>query len=293
MEILIVDDDSMNRTILREYLEAAGYMVDESIDGEDCWMRLLDAPDRFHAVLLDLKLPRTSGMDVLRRIKNHPWMKPMPVIIQTGDANVETVRTGLREGAYYYLVKPFDRQMLLSVVRTAAADYEAYRQMRGRVAEAHDGLAKMVEGTFEFRNLDEARMLGAQLAHTCSDPGRVVIGLTELLINAIEHGNLEIGYVGKSELLMQGEWENEVARRLAQKKFADRVASISYRRESDSLYFLIEDQGPGFDWVPYLEVTPERVFDAHGRGIAIARTVSFDQLQYLGSGNRLQAVVKV
>ena len=53
----------------------------------------------------------------------------------------------------------------------------------------------------------------------------------------------------------------------------------------------IIDQGPGFDWGGYLEFSPERVFDLHGRGIAMSRSVSFDSLEYRGTGNTVVTTV--
>ena len=47
----------------------------------------------------------------------------------------------------------------------------------------------------------------------------------------------------------------------------------------------ITDQGNGFDWQTYMEFNPERVFDLHGRGIAMSKAISFDSLEYLGKGN--------
>ena len=53
----------------------------------------------------------------------------------------------------------------------------------------------------------------------------------------------------------------------------------------------IIDQGPGFDWAGYLEFSPDRVFDLHGRGIAMSRSMSFDSLEYLGTGNTVVTTV--
>ena len=50
---------------------------------------------------------------------------------------------------------------------------------------------------------------------------------------------------------------------------------------------------PGFDWKAYLEFSAERVFDLHGRGIAMSKAVSFDSLEYQGNGNTVVALVKL
>jgi hypothetical protein len=57
--------------------------------------------------------------------------------------------------------------------------------------------------------------------------------------------------------------------------------------------FDIADQGDGFDWQKYLEISPERAFDPHGRGVAMSRMMSFDTLEYIGSGNRVIATKKL
>ena len=55
----------------------------------------------------------------------------------------------------------------------------------------------------------------------------------------------------------------------------------------------IADQGPGFDWQMYVDFRPERVFDLHGRGIAMSRAMSFDSLEYLGNGSRVVTMVRL
>ena len=54
---------------------------------------------------------------------------------------------------------------------------------------------------------------------------------------------------------------------------------------------LISDQGDGFDWQPYLDIDLSRIFDTHGRGIAMARGLSFDQVEFLGKGNQVRVTV--
>jgi len=63
-------------------------------------------------------------------------------------------------------------------------------------------------------------------------------------------------------------------------------------RGKGELTFVIRDQGAGFDWQGYLEMSPERAFDTHGRGIAMSRMISFDNLEYRGRGNEVKAVIR-
>jgi anti-sigma regulatory factor (Ser/Thr protein kinase) len=71
------------------------------------------------------------------------------------------------------------------------------------------------------------------------------------------------------------------------------VLSIEFSRGNDEITFIINDQGNGFDWEQYMEISPHRVFDSYGRGIAMANLISFDQIEYLGTGNKVCVTVKL
>ncbi len=85
--------------------------------------------------------------------------------------------------------------------------------------------------------------------------------------------------------------EHVIAKRLADPLYASRVVTAHFARHSDRLTLHIADQGNGFEWRKYLDFDPERAFDTHGRGIAMANKVSFDQIEYCGNGNRVLAVL--
>ncbi|MBF0530659.1 MAG: ATP-binding protein, partial [Deltaproteobacteria bacterium] len=122
----------------------------------------------------------------------------------------------------------------------------------------------------------------------CPDPGRTVTGLQELLINAVEHGNLGITYAEKTKLVIEGTWITEVKRRLSMDCYRQRSAVVEFERHPTELVLTIRDEGFGFDYQCYLNFDPERVLDPNGRGIALARMVSFDELEYQGMGNTVQ-----
>jgi hypothetical protein len=61
----------------------------------------------------------------------------------------------------------------------------------------------------------------------------------------------------------------------------------------DAIVVHIIDEGNGFDWRKYLELSPDRITDPHGRGIATSRMMSFDSLEYLGVGNEVRCTVKL
>jgi CheY-like chemotaxis protein len=291
--VLIVDDEPFNVEILLEYLEDTGYSLHTAEDGQEAWEKLEADPGLYDVVILDRMMPRMNGMQVLERIKQHPELQSVPVILQTALAAQDEILEGLQAGAYYYLTKPFDEAMLRSVMSTAVDDRMRYR----RALEDSDLVGRtfglMREGIFEFQSLNSARDLSTVLANACPDPRRVVIGLTELLVNAVEHGNLGITYDEKGRLREQDRWEDEVNARLADADNAEKQVVVRFVQEDDCIRVRIEDQGGGFDWQKYTEMDPARAFDSHGRGIAMSKMVSFDSLNYLGCGNQVEVTVNL
>jgi len=291
--VLVVDDQAIDRKLLTYHLQPEGYAVEVAEDGMEAWEILSADPDRFCVVLLDRTMPRMDGMEVLARIKADERLRTLPVIMQTALSRREEMLEGIRAGAYYYLTKPYDAEMLRSVVRTAIEDYRRYRDLQAEVRKGTDTLRLMREAIFAFRTVEQAHDLGMLLANTCPNPTATVVGLTELLVNAIEHGNLGITYEDKTRLSSAAEWTREVERRLALPENAAKQAVVSFERTDDRIRFLIRDQGAGFDWQRYLHVDPQRAFDTHGRGIAMANRLSFSQLEYRGCGNEVVGTIQL
>jgi len=291
--VLVVDDEPVNIDILLEYLEDTGYRTESAADGLAAWQMLEADPGRYDVVILDRMMPGLNGLEVLSRIKEHPVLQSVPVILQTAMTAKQEVVEGLQAGAYYYLTKPFDEDMLLSVLSTAVDDRMRYRRALAGSDVAARTFGLMREGSFTFKSLRSARDLATVLANACPDPRRVVIGLTELLVNAVEHGNLEISYAEKGQLQDREQWEIEVERRLADVRYASREVVVRYCREPDKVRVVIRDEGQGFDWQQYLDMDPARAFDTHGRGIAMSRMISFDAVEYRGNGNEVEVTVSI
>ncbi|MEO5366758.1 MAG: response regulator [Magnetococcus sp. WYHC-3] len=291
--ILVVDDEPMNRELLGEYLEEAGYVFDMAESGEQAWELVSRQPWRYRAVLLDRMMPGIDGIEVLHRMKGEPALSMVPVILQTAKVSREDILEGVRAGAHYYLTKPFSKEMLQAVVRVAVTKFDSFCSLRRELEHTAGSMALLEEAVFRFQSLEQARNLAALLSHVCPDPGRVLMGLSELLINAVEHGNLGITYGEKSQLNRDGLWQEEIARRLALPQYRDRWARVKLTRDGAFLVFRVEDCGQGFDWKNYMEIAPERAFDLHGRGIALARMISFDGLHFIGAGNVAEACVRL
>ena len=113
MRILLIEDDELLRATLAADLERAGYAVDTAAAGEHG--ELLGATEHYSAVVLDLGLPRLSGLDVLRR-----WRAggvDVPVIVLTARDRWHERVEGLKAGADDYVGKPFHFEELLARIR--------------------------------------------------------------------------------------------------------------------------------------------------------------------------------
>lgn len=287
----MVDDEPLNIEIICEHLEGLAIDLETAADGVAAWNMLDADPEGFDAVLLDRMMPGMSGIEVLERIRADQRLRHLPVILQTAAAGREQVLEGLRSGAYYYLTKPFERDMLLSVVRGALEQSARRQDLLIDIVASKAAMEGLQQACFEFRTPAQVRAIAALLAKVAPVPEMAVIGLSELMLNAVEHGNLEISYEEKSALLQEGRWEQEIAARLADPRRGSRRAQVSVTRKADEIVFEIEDEGAGFDWSRFLELSAERAFDSHGRGISMARSLSFSALQYQGCGNRVRAVI--
>ncbi len=291
--VLVVEDNEYDRALLQVHLREDEFAADYASDGVEAWALLEERADRYDLVLLDKTMPRMNGLELLGRMKRDPRCRTIPVILQTACVGREEMIEGIRAGAYYYLSKPYDAEVLMSVVRTAATDAREIRELQKRVKRGLHVLSLLSEARFAIRTLDEARDLAGVLANACPDPESAVVGLTELLVNAVEHGNLGITYEEKSFLRNCHEWEAEVLRRLDLRENADKKVDVHFQRNGEEIHFHIRDQGNGFEWKRYLEIDPRRAFDTHGRGILLARHFSFSALEYRGRGNEVTATVSL
>lgn len=288
-ELLIIEDDPLDVAIINEFLKDGGYRLSFADDGIQGWDLLDQAPAQFDLVILDRLVPRLDGLDLLARIARDRRFAALPVIMQTSANAPEEVAEGLAAGAWYYLGKPYQAESLQRIVAGALDDRNNRLEVARLQAEIDDIWSLFREGRFRFRTPAQAQLLAARLGTLCAQASQVALGLSELMLNAVEHGNLGITYAEKGQLLESGDLSQEIDRRLAAPGQQERWAEISVRREAAKVRFRITDQGPGFDWSNFLDISTDRIFDSHGRGIAMARHLAFIDLCYEGTGNVVNA----
>lgn len=115
-KILIADDEASIRRTLRDILEFEKYVIIEAVDGQDCLDQLAkNAP--IDAILLDIKMPKMDGMEVLDRLQE--LAPDVPVIMVSGHANLDTAVEAVKRGAFDFISKPPDLNRLLITLRNA------------------------------------------------------------------------------------------------------------------------------------------------------------------------------
>ena len=113
--VLIVDDSSSLRTVVRMALTRAGYEVLEASDGLEGLARL-DEGQRVHLVVSDVNMPRMDGISFLRQLKQHARHRFTPVIMLTTEGQDSKKEEGRSAGAKAWIVKPFNPPQLLDAV---------------------------------------------------------------------------------------------------------------------------------------------------------------------------------
>jgi len=116
LSIFFVEDDPDLTALLMRLLEREGFAVASAANREQVLARLRATPMP-DLVILDVMLPDVNGFDVLQRMKAHPALKAVPVIMLTADARRESVTRGLLAGADGYLTKPFESAALVAGIR--------------------------------------------------------------------------------------------------------------------------------------------------------------------------------
>ncbi|MBK7462957.1 MAG: response regulator [Betaproteobacteria bacterium] len=292
--ILAVDDEALNLEILLEYFaDECALSLDTADGGEAAWALLQNPENDYKAILLDRMMPGLDGIGLLKRIKGDARLAGIPVIMQTAANSAAQIREGLETGAYYYLTKPYRRDNLLAIVQAALIDAEARDALRLQLHSHINSLQFLKQAEFSIRTVDEASQLASFIARACPNAEMVVMGISELLINAIEHGNLGLSYAEKSSLKRDDCWRPEIDRRAALATNIEKEVKLQFQRDERSITLRVIDQGNGFDWQSFLEIEPERAFDPNGRGIALARLLSFSTLIYEGGGNTAVATISL
>jgi DNA-binding NtrC family response regulator len=182
--LLLVEDKSELRAMMRKALERAGYAVDEAPDGAAAIQKV--RARRYLLVITDLKMPGASGLDVLRETKQAD--AATPVLLLTAYGSVEEAVAAMKDGAFDFLQKPVDLDHLKLLVQRAARQQELLREnllLREEYA-ARYGFPRIVGEHPSIREVSQQIQKVAATDSTCLLLGESGTG-KELFALAIHH----------------------------------------------------------------------------------------------------------
>ncbi|MCP4220408.1 MAG: response regulator, partial [bacterium] len=256
--VLVVDDQEYSIKIILGFLKDTTYNFHTARDGNEAWKILTESPNIYSAVLLDRLMPGLDGLGVLENMKAHQDLKQEPVIFQTSLTEEHEIIEGINAGAYHYLAKPLKKKILKAVVKSAVSDYEHHNTLSRQAREMEDAITFMESGRFSFRTLAEGHKLSTLIGGIFGESDQAIVGLWELIANAVEHGNLGITYDEKSKLNEDEQLEAEIERRFLLPEYANKKVTFEIEQTGDEIRFTIQDQGKGFDWESYMDFSPDR-----------------------------------
>jgi FixJ family two-component response regulator/anti-sigma regulatory factor (Ser/Thr protein kinase) len=282
---LIIDPDLALQEILSEILHNRFRIFSVNNIAES--RNVLQGEDP-HLIFIELSLPGEDAIEFIEKTKKSKTNTQFIVI--TDNATVENAVTALRHGALDFLKKPFEIddiarivEKFFSLTANREADYDIYSSI---IAES-----RMFRLPTDFSIISTFM---SEIMHIISRfPGidkkttlTIRLSLYEMLVNAMEHGNLEINYEMKKNLLEEViDYQRYLQERANQEPFRDRKVYVSYEYDTKSITFTITDEGKGFDVSkvpnPHASENLERL---NGRGIFISR-VNMTKVTYNDKGN--------
>lgn len=116
--VFVVDDDANSLLYFREVLQRAGLSIETFLRGEDFLQRV--SPEEAGCVLLDVRMPRMSGLELQAKLAELNC--PMPIILISGDADVESCSQAFRAGAFDFVEKSISAEDLIALTRRAVTE---------------------------------------------------------------------------------------------------------------------------------------------------------------------------
>ncbi len=129
--ILVADDSITTRTLIRDLLEASGFIVRTAADGSQAWELLQN--EKFGLLISDVDMPSITGFDLTTKIRSNSRLNKMPIILITGQERMEDRQRGLELGANAYIEKrSFDKGLLLDTVTKFLGEAKSRAQLKKR-----------------------------------------------------------------------------------------------------------------------------------------------------------------
>jgi CheY-like chemotaxis protein/anti-sigma regulatory factor (Ser/Thr protein kinase) len=283
--VLVVDDAALDRRRAASLLEEIGMIAVYAGDGKEALQIIRrQAPD---LVLTDLLMPEMDGLELVEEIRAQH--AAIPVILMTAHGSEEIAVKALHAGAASYVPKKNLVRDLAKTVRNVLAMASSQRKQQQVLqwitqTESHFEVGPILSGIEALVGhlQDDLKQLDL-----CDDRDLVRVGtaLHEALVNAIEHGNLELS--SQLREATDGSYARLAEQRCATSPYQDRRVRISVRQTRSRATYVIRDEGPGFDPSSLPDPTdPANLEKLSGRGLMLIRTF-MDEVIFNDTGNQI------
>jgi signal transduction histidine kinase len=185
--ILVVDDNSVNRSMLAEHVAALGHATATAENGRQALERLREEP--FDLVLMDVLMPEMSGFEALRQMRAEGGLRQIPVIMISGLDELASVAQGIAEGAEDYLSKPFDPVLLRARIGACLEKKRLRDAERRRAEELERALAELQAARDKLVVQQKMASLGALtagIAHEIRNPLNFVTNFAQLAVELVD-----------------------------------------------------------------------------------------------------------
>jgi CheY-like chemotaxis protein/anti-sigma regulatory factor (Ser/Thr protein kinase) len=286
--VLVVEDSPTQASEICFLLEDAGFQIGLAIDGIAAMSSLQEGlPD---LIVTDLQMPRMDGLALVEAVRSaHP---SVPVVLITAHGSEEIAARALRCGAASYVPKRYIGRDLPEVVRQIIAMAAPDRE-RERITES------LEETRLRFTLANEESLVAPlirRLKQVVREMGvcdqaeliRLAVALRESIVNAMDHGNLELD----SELRQDDEriYHRLGEERRGQSPYRERRVRIAAGVTRTEATFTVRDEGPGFDHSTLADPTdPANLCRIGGRGMLLVRTL-MDEVRFNATGNEITLV---
>lgn len=136
--ILIIDDEPVGRSLLREMLDDGSYRFECAASSREARQIVAERGAAIKTILLDWNLPDTNGLELLEWLQDQPSLAAVEVVIQSAVFDPEYIERAIACGAYFCLVKPFEKSQLRAIVRAAIDTCELRRELTRKIEETED-----------------------------------------------------------------------------------------------------------------------------------------------------------
>jgi DNA-binding response OmpR family regulator len=292
--LLLISPDGAPHGKLEEQLRRLGFEVTLLREAPEV-LAVVQAPVlALDAIVLDWRSGGEKDQTFAEALAEAAANAQIPVLTLAADCRTDDIRLAAEAGLEQHLCMPCQLSQLKAALMAMIVRPAPVAERPSAAINLGDAVDLLENCKFRFRTPEDVEKLVPLLARLFPHPGRAVTGIAELMMNAIEHGNLEIGHELKAYWIARGIYQSELAKRLATPPFSARWAEVIINKREDGVMIVIMDQGCGFCWQNLVRGEPapaEAVVDPSGHGIAIARDVSFDHLRFNHQGNQVTAFV--